>query len=709
MPCCCCTGRDTKEKYVLRQGDKDTKPVKKTRKFKFGGPTHRGSAYALLDDGNFYRVEDGKQWLLYNDTLSCEMHLTMRFSADTRIEAGKRTQLKIEGKERVATIVVYPLETLPFLKFDTSKVDYLKSRSLARPLTQEYLKKVNAETNAKLQRERREVSRICSHSYSEEELLHKCRHTKNTMYVDLKFSPCALSLQRPTDKKKVVNVPNIVWKRTADYIPADRHKDIQLFRDGIDPEDIDQGQLGDCWLMCALSVIAGRPSIVKGIFRHPVSSSKAKKEQKCGAYRVTVNKHGWWENVIVDSYLPTMNCQPLFARCSRDPCELWVSFVEKAYAKLHGSYAGIIGGDALFALQDFTGFPVLSFEAVWSKAARNSDAASAFFKSLRRYQEKGYMITIGTPGKDTSAYTGQQQSGKGSNGAMQDRYKRAGLGMGHAYSVLDVRQFSLPSIKLLKVRNPWGGNGVEWTGAWSDKSDKWKSHPLVRRACKPSKKNDGTFWMEWEDIVRYFDGGGVCMVRKNWHDYRVRGVFLGLTPSVVLEVVVTRKVKVVLVLSQQDRRALHPDDPNALYKGLLLSVGAYSREKQRHVLHANSSADPEEPSPETFTFTISRDIGMELTLLPQHSPYYIIPRVMANKPETPKKFTLGLLSPCKVGSGGLAVNFKKLPPTHDAFKNRRDYTTLEAAPLHVEFQHKKPGKCAVLRGGDSIQNSKKIQ
>ena len=34
----------------------------------------------------------------------------------------------------------------------------------------------------------------------------------------------------------------------------------------------------------------------------------------------------------------------MFAKC-HDKDELWVLFVEKAYAKLHGSYKSLIGGE----------------------------------------------------------------------------------------------------------------------------------------------------------------------------------------------------------------------------------------------------------------------------------------------------------------------------------------------------------------------------
>ena len=51
--------------------------------------------------------------------------------------------------------------------------------------------------------------------------------------------------------------------------------------------------------------------------------------------------------------------------------------------------------------------------------------------------------------------------------------------MGHAYSILDVREVAClgEAQRLVCLRNPWGS--FEWTGAWGDKSSKWTEFPLV--------------------------------------------------------------------------------------------------------------------------------------------------------------------------------------------------------------------------------------
>lgn len=138
------------------------------------------------------------------------------------------------------------------------------------------------------------------------------------------------------------------WRRFKDI-----YKKPAMFRDGIDPNDINQGQLGDCYFLAVLSSLAEFPERVAALFF-------TKEINNAGIYLVRFYINGNETPVIVDDYLPcTKNGTPAFAS-SRDD-EMWVSVLEKAWAKLHGTYARTEGGLPCFACSHLVGVPSESF------------------------------------------------------------------------------------------------------------------------------------------------------------------------------------------------------------------------------------------------------------------------------------------------------------------------------------------------------------
>jgi calpain-15 len=116
---------------------------------------------------------------------------------------------------------------------------------------------------------------------------------------------------------------------------------MEVLGNGISPTDIKQGLLGDCYFMSALSSLAEKSYIVERMFSTdgPVCAPEYCEQ---GFYWVNFYKNGEWHRVTVDDYFPcSVNGGPIFSTSNGG---LWVLLIEKAYAKLHGSYWALRSG-----------------------------------------------------------------------------------------------------------------------------------------------------------------------------------------------------------------------------------------------------------------------------------------------------------------------------------------------------------------------------
>ena len=90
-----------------------------------------------------------------------------------------------------------------------------------------------------------------------------------------------------------------------------------------------------------------------------------------------------------------------------------------------------------------------------------------------------------------------------------------GLAPGHAYTLLEAIEVNTSDgkEKLVHLRNPWG-NG-EWSGDWSDSSLKW-TNDLRNQCDNYERKDDGSFWMSFNDFRRYYVVVGICHLYQDY-------------------------------------------------------------------------------------------------------------------------------------------------------------------------------------------------
>lgn len=89
---------------------------------------------------------------------------------------------------------------------------------------------------------------------------------------------------------------------------------------------------------------------------------------------------------------------------------------------------------------------------------------------------------------------------------------RDGLVTGHAYSLLDIKDATINGKKttLAKVRNPWASE--RYNGPWRAGDPNWTS--ALKKHLGETGANDGTFWMPFDNFMKYFRRIGVALYRE---------------------------------------------------------------------------------------------------------------------------------------------------------------------------------------------------
>ena len=127
-----------------------------------------------------------------------------------------------------------------------------------------------------------------------------------------------------------------------------------VFQNKVTPNDILQGDLGDCYYLSSLSALAENEQRIKKIFEHHQVDPE-------GIYTVYMTKNGKKVQITVDDHVPVdKNGSIVFSKAQGN--EIWVILLEKAWAKIHGSYESIIAGWGSYTLRDITGAPSFYYD-----------------------------------------------------------------------------------------------------------------------------------------------------------------------------------------------------------------------------------------------------------------------------------------------------------------------------------------------------------
>ena len=178
--------------------------------------------------------------------------------------------------------------------------------------------------------------------------------------------------------------------------------------------------------MAAIAAVAEKRNLIDKVIMPEFNETETARE--LGLYRFRFFDLDWFD-VIIDDVTSKGNV----AKPANN--EYWVPLLEKAYAKFHGNYQTLIGGNCINGLYNLTGGLTLTLKPksqygpneYWS-----ADEVNGF--DLFEFMMKNQENAIYCSGNSTSAAENKAQSIAGKSENM-DKF---GLAYPHAYSILQL-------------------------------------------------------------------------------------------------------------------------------------------------------------------------------------------------------------------------------------------------------------------------------
>ncbi|XP_011495120.1 PREDICTED: calpain-C [Ceratosolen solmsi marchali] len=257
---------------------------------------------------------------------------------------------------------------------------------------------------------------------------------------------------------------------------------------------------GDKWLVSCLGVL----HLSKGLFYRVVPADQgfgnyngndvggvdnesldSPKRDYCGVFRFRLWWCGTWVEVLVDDRLPAVHGRLAFVQ-SRHSEQFWPALLEKAYAKLHGSYEALKYGTLLDGLSDLTG-------GITENIAIRQDPTGCG-RALATLLDMTSLITCTVSNSQQQIRNSAEKLANGIQIGINYRL----------YAIERVETFSGEAVQLVKLRNPLGPGG-EYVGAWARGGLEWDEVPPVERdRLIVRNMADGEFWISYSDFVKTF-------------------------------------------------------------------------------------------------------------------------------------------------------------------------------------------------------------
>ncbi|KAI1303575.1 Calpain-C [Halotydeus destructor] len=299
---------------------------------------------------------------------------------------------------------------------------------------------------------------------------------------------------------------NFIWKRPQEIVSCPQFLSSTGSGHMAAGSDLVPGRLGDQWLVSAMATV----SLTRGLFYRVVPADQSFEPQDyAGIFRFRFWWLGEWREVVIDDRLPTVNGKLAFTQ-SVTGDTFWAPLLEKAFAKLHGSYEALKYGSSAEGLADLTGGATESLvirddpQAAWLTVQRLMTMTTIVTAIISSDQSSKSRRSSGSGQRSPTGSAGSQ----GSQGAFEKL--RNGLMVGANYRILAMERIDLihEPITLLRLAHPLG-MGSDYTGPFSQDGREWVAVTDQDRMRLESiedcdDEGQSAFWISWHEFVSSF-------------------------------------------------------------------------------------------------------------------------------------------------------------------------------------------------------------
>ncbi len=303
---------------------------------------------------------------------------------------------------------------------------------------------------------------------------------------------------------------------------------VKIFGD-VDPSDVHQGSVGDCWLLSAISALAEFDGAIHKLFEKTEGIDEMPRDGP-NAYTVTLYDLSTWEpvDVTVDERLAAQSPGNLLGARPSEDNELWPCYLEKAIVAHCGGWDEVDGGWPTHGWSLLLGCKEVY--TISRDGARDAYTCGGLLNPNTNEWEKQHSSIKKTCGHnwemrwpDVGAEHGGADGAIGSDDLFRkmvawdaanyiiasatrsgsDRDHNDGIYDGHAYTVVRaIEDVAGSGHDLALVRNPHG-RGEMRSGVWDDDGPGWKKYPRVKNLLRPEKRDDGLVWMSKEEFFQH--------------------------------------------------------------------------------------------------------------------------------------------------------------------------------------------------------------